>query len=231
MFAIGHFALGYIFGKTSSKLAKVKVNLPLLLAASVLPDVDLLLRFIMHRGPTHSFITITVLMIPFFVVYRKQAIPYYAALLTHILIGDFFTGGVQLFWPLSTNMFGALNFNVNSLPIAITELVLFLATLPLMYKLGDLKSLLKPNSYSWALIIPLGAILGPLITLTRLVSLGNGQESGLPILLVIPSLFYIGLFTYSLYIWLKWRLRNNKTDLKHNNDQISYDLSSERKYG
>jgi len=143
MFAIGHFALGYIFGKTSSKLAKVKVNLPLLLAASVLPDVDLLLRFIMHRGPTHSFITITVLMIPFFVVYRKQAIPYYAALLTHILIGDFFTGGVQLFWPLSTNMFGALNFNVNSLPIAITELVLFLATLPLMLQTRRSQKLAK----------------------------------------------------------------------------------------
>jgi len=91
--------LGYIFGKTSSKLAKVKVNLPLLLASSVLPDVDLLLRFLTHRGPTHSILTITVLMIPFFVVYRKKTIPYYAAILSHILIGDFFTGGIQLFWP------------------------------------------------------------------------------------------------------------------------------------
>ncbi len=90
MFAVGHFALGYIFGKTSSKIIKVKVNLPLLLADSVLPDVDLLLRFLAHRGPTHSLITITVLMVPFFAVYRKRALPYYAAMLSHILIGDFF---------------------------------------------------------------------------------------------------------------------------------------------
>ena len=206
--------MGYIFGKTSSKIAKVKVNLPLLLAASVLPDVDLLLRFLMHRGPTHSIITITVLMIPFFNVYRKKAIPYYAALLSHILIGDFFTGGIQLFWPLSNNMFGALNFSVISMPIVITELVLFLLTVPLMYKLGDLKTLLKPNNKNWALIIPLGAIIGPLV------SLGRGQEGALPALLVIPSLIYIGLFIYSLYVWLKWRPKNNKTTLKSNKNNI-----------
>ncbi len=85
------------------------MNLPLLLAASVLPDLDLVFRFIAHRGITHSLIIITALMIPFFVVYRKQAIPYYAALLSHVLIGDFFTGGIQLFWPLSQSKFGVLN--------------------------------------------------------------------------------------------------------------------------
>ena len=188
--------------------------MPLLFAASVLPDVDLLLPFIQHRGPTHSIITLTLLMIPFFVVYRKKAIPYYAALLSHILIGDFFTGGIELFWPLSNNMFGALNFEVSSLPIALTELSLFLFTLPLMYKLGDLKELLKPNEKSWALIIPLGSIIGPLV------SLGRGQENTLPTILVIPSLIYIGIFTYSLYAWLKWRPKNNKTAPKSNKTNI-----------
>lgn len=136
------------------------MNLPLLLAASVLSDVDLLLRFLMHRGPTHSIITISVLMIPFFVVYRKKAIPYYAALLSHILIGDFFTGGIQLFWPFSNNLFGATNLTVHSLPIVLTELALFASTLSLMYKLGDLQTLFKPHNYNSALIIPLCAILG-----------------------------------------------------------------------
>ena len=197
MFAVGHFALGYLFGKGSSKLARVKVNLPLLLAALVLPDIDLILRFLMHRGPTHSILTITVLMIPFFAVYRRQAIPYYAALLSHILIGDFFTGGIELFWPLSQHWFGALNFQVNSLPIAATELTLFLLTVPLMYKLGDLQTLLKPHSKNWSLIIPLGSILGPLLLL------GRGQESALPTILIIPSLFYICLFAYSLLVWIR----------------------------
>jgi membrane-bound metal-dependent hydrolase YbcI (DUF457 family) len=171
--------------------------MPLLFAASVLPDLDLLLRFLMHRGPTHSFITITVLMIPFFVVYRKQAIPYYAALLSHIFIGDFFTGGTQLFWPLSQGTFGALNIQVSSLTNSIAELALFALTLPIMYKLGDLQTLWKSHNKNWALIIPLGAILGPLL------SLGRGQESALPTLLVIPSLFYAGLFAYSILIELR----------------------------
>jgi membrane-bound metal-dependent hydrolase YbcI (DUF457 family) len=122
VFAIGHFALGYLFGKGSSRLAGVKVSVPLLFAASVLPDVDLLLRFLIHRGPTHSLVVISVLMVPFFVIYRKQAIPYYVAMLSHVLIGDFFTGGVELFWPLSQGWFGALNFEVQSLPSVLTEL-------------------------------------------------------------------------------------------------------------
>jgi membrane-bound metal-dependent hydrolase YbcI (DUF457 family) len=183
------------------------VNLPLLFAASVLPDIDLLLRFLMHRGPTHSLITITVLMIPFFVIYRKQAIPYYAASLSHVFIGDFITGGVQLFWPLSHNFFGALNFEVTSLPIAITELVLFAITLPIMYKLGDLQTLSKPHNRNWALIIPFGAVLGPLL------SAGRGQESSLPILLVVPSLFYIGLFSYSMFVELKAGQKKDETRL------------------
>jgi membrane-bound metal-dependent hydrolase YbcI (DUF457 family) len=199
MFAIGHFALGYLFGRGSSKIAHVKLNLPLLFAASVLPDIDLILRFIMHRGPTHSIITITAFMVPFFVLYRKQAIPYFAAILTHVLIGDFFTGGIQLFWPLSHETIGALNFEVYSIPIAATELVLFLIAVPIMYKMGDLQTLLKPNDKNWALIIPLGAIIGPLL------SFGRGQEGALPTLLVVPSLFYIFLFVYSLFVWLRSR--------------------------
>ena len=67
MFAIGHFALGYLTGKATSKLAHVKINLPLLLAVSVIPDLDLLFSgFMAHRGLTHSIIVISVLMIPLF---------------------------------------------------------------------------------------------------------------------------------------------------------------------
>jgi membrane-bound metal-dependent hydrolase YbcI (DUF457 family) len=204
MFAIGHFALGYLFGKGTSKLANVALNLPLLLATSVLPDVDLLFRFLMHRGPTHSIITISVLMIPFFIIYRKQALPYFAAMLTHVLIGDFFTGGVTLFWPLSHNIFGAFNFEVTSLSIEIVELVLFFLVVPIMYKMGDLQTLLKPYNKNWVLIIPLCSVIGPLI------SFGRGQEGSLPTLLILPSLFCIAIFAYSLLIWLRAGINQNK---------------------
>ncbi len=197
------------------------MNLPLLLAASVLPDVDLILRFLMHRGPTHSIITITVLMIPFFAVYRKQAIPYYVAILSHILIGDFFTGGIELLWPVSQNWFGALNYAVTSLPVQITELGLFAVTLPIMYKLKDLQSLFKAHNKNWALIIPLGAVLGPLL------ALGRAGETAIPTLLAIPSLFYVVLFAYSLFVELRSKLnlepnkkRPDKSERNLPNSQI-----------
>jgi hypothetical protein len=136
-------------------------------------------------------------MIPFFIIYRKQTLPYFVAMLTHILIGDFFTGGVMLFWPLSHDLYGALNFEVTSLSIEILEFVLFLLVVPIMYKLNDLQTLLKPHNKNWALIIPLGSLIGPLI------SLGRGQEGSLPTLLIFPSLFFIALFAYSLHIWLR----------------------------
>ncbi len=205
MFAIGHFVLGYIFGKGTSKLANITLNLPLLLATSVLPDVDLLFRFLMHRGPTHSIITISVLMVPFFLIYRKQALPYFAAMLSHILIGDFFTGGVMLFWPLSHDIFGVFNFEVTSLSIAIVELVLFLLVVPIIYKMGDLKALLKPYNKNWALIIPLGSVIGPLI------SFGRGQEGSLPTILILPSLLCIAIFAFSLLVWLKAGINQNKS--------------------
>ena len=180
------------------------MNLPLLLVASVLPDIDLLLRFLMHRGPTHSLITLTVLMIPFFVIYRKRVIPYYAALLSHVLIGDFFTGGIELLWPLSQDWFGAVYFSVDSSINMIVELSLFCLVVPIMFKLGDLKSLLKPHHKNLALIIPLGAVLGPLL------ALGRGQENILPTLLWVPSIFYIGLFVYSMFVGLRGEHNQDK---------------------
>ena len=181
------------------------MNLPLLFAASVLPDIDLPIPFLMHRGPTHSLITLTVLMIPFFVIYRRRAIPYFAALLSHVLIADFFTGGIELFWPLSNGWFGALNIQTTSLTNASIELTLFLLTLPIMYKLGDFKTILEPRKKNWVLIIPLFAIVGPLL------AVGRGQEYALPALLVVPSLFYLGLFFYSLIVGFRV---NRNQDLK-----------------
>jgi len=105
-------------------------------------------------------------------------------------------------------VFGALNFEVNSLPIALTELILFIVTIPIMYKTGDLKSLLKPNNKNWALIIPFGAIFGPLF------ALGRGQEAALPLLLVVPSVFYLVLFAYSIILWLKWRLKSEPSNTR-----------------
>ena len=200
-FAIGHFALGYLSGKGSSSLLKVKANLPLLLTVSVLPDIDLIFRFLQHRGPTHSLITFTVLMIPFFLIYRKRAVPYYAALLSHSLIGDYFTGGVELFWPISHSWFG-VDIGVTSLTSVTIELILFAITLVFLVGTRDIKQLLRPGNHNLVLFIAFGAVLGPLF------QFGRGYEQFLPSLLVVPSLFYLGLFAYSMFIDLWSKLRS-----------------------
>ncbi len=198
-FAAGHFVLGYFSGKASSKYLKVNTNLPLLFAASILPDVDLFLRFLHHRGPSHSLITITVLMVPFFLVYRKAAFPYFAALLSHSLIGDFFTGGVELLWPISTNWYGALNIDMMSLTNVSIEFVLFIVFLAVMLKTG-LQSFLQPHTNNMILLLPWLAVLGPMLSIQC--------EFGFSISLLLyvsPSLFYSALFSYSMII----EFRNN----------------------
>jgi len=131
-------------------------------------------------------------MVPFFFIYRKTAIPYFAALISHSLIGDFFTGGAQLFWPFSTVSFGALDINVGSMVNASAELTLFAVSLILMFKTGDLLKIMEPKNYNKVLFLPFMAVLVPMLTL------GRGSESVLPTLLIIPSLFWLALFAYSI---------------------------------
>jgi membrane-bound metal-dependent hydrolase YbcI (DUF457 family) len=193
LFAIGHLSIGYLAGKASARKLEVQLNMPLLLTASVIPDIDLLLRFLDHRGPTHSLITIFVLTVPFLILYRKTAVPYFVALASHSLIGDFFTGGTQLFWPLSTEWYGALNIDVTSLTNALLELVLFFVSVAVMFKTGDLRKIAK-DKYKISLLLPFGAILGPML------AVGRGSELALPLLLAIPSLFYLATLAYSIVV-------------------------------
>ena len=201
-FAIGHFALGYMTGRGSSKIFGVRVNLPLLLTVSVLPDIDLILRFLHHRGQTHSLITFAVFLIPLLLYYGKGVLPYFAALLSHSLIGDFFTGGVELFWPISNGWYG-INVSVTSMANVSAELILFAMTLALMFKTGDFHQFTQSDNHNHILIIALGAVVGPMF------QLGRGCEQALPSLLVAPSLFYVAIFVYSLYLEAWTRLNRH----------------------
>ncbi len=199
MFAIGHFALGYLIGKGTSKFAHVKINLPLLLAVSVIPDVDLLFRgFMQHRGLTHSIIVIGVLVVPFIFRYRKAVLPYLAALLSHVFIGDLFTGGAEFLWPISRIDYGQ-GIAVNSLPISIIELSLFVISLVLMYKLNDLQTLFKPSNRNFLLIVCSGATIGPLFWFSQY------NPESISVLLIIPSLIWLTIYAYSMLIDLRFK--------------------------
>ncbi len=209
MFAIGHFALGYLTGKGSSKLTKTDVNLPLLLVVSVLPDIDLILQnlnmgLFMHRGPTHSIITITVFMIPLFILYRKKALPYFIAALSHPIIGDLPTGGVELLWPASQHWFGDSIIPMASFVEVAAELALFAVATSLMFWRGDLKRLLQPKTHNMYLLVAAATVLVPLL------ELGRGLDASLPLLLVPPSAFWLILFVYSIVNHLRSRDVNGR---------------------
>lgn len=107
MWILGHLALGYFSAYYVSKYTKEKIIIPLVWFFSLVPDLDeFFYRYIVHRGPSHSIIVAVVVFIPMLLFFRSGW-AYFAALASHILIGDFFVPPTQMFWPLSSVWFGA----------------------------------------------------------------------------------------------------------------------------
>lgn len=184
-------ALGYILAKASSKAVKTSFNIPLVLVLSVIPDADILIRGLQHRGPTHSVIVALIIFIPIFAFYRKKAIPYFLALIQHALIGDYIAGGkIQLFWPLTRQYYG-VEMNIQD-PINIAlEWTFFLGAVIVMLKSSDVAGLLKPHLSNLLLIIPLITLLQPTI---------RGSPVKVPLTLLPPHLIFSALFLASLAI-------------------------------
>ncbi|MGB9915386.1 MAG: metal-dependent hydrolase [Candidatus Bathyarchaeales archaeon] len=195
MFAVGHFALAYLLGKASGRILKAQPNIPLMLVLSIIPDIDILFEPLVadiHRGPSHSLITAIIVFISFFIIYRQKAAPYFVALISHSLLGDFIIGGqIQLFWPLSTNKLGLAYIDITD-PINITlEFTLFIVTLAVMLKTYDFTHFLQNSKLNLILAIPIFTVLLPTFT---------SYPLSVPILLIPPHLFYLILFSISISI-------------------------------
>jgi membrane-bound metal-dependent hydrolase YbcI (DUF457 family) len=196
--------IAYLLAKASGKLLKVNFNIPLVLVLSILPDSDIIFQFLfgsnIHRGPTHSIIVAILVFIPVFIIYRKKATPYFAALASHSLIGDFFIGGqIQLFWPLSSREFGLpeLGFPYISIesPINIVlESTIFIIATVVMFKTRDIHFFFKKRKLNLVLAVPIFTVLMPTFV---------GYPLHVPFLLVLPHLFYLVLFTIAVLIVLK----------------------------
>jgi membrane-bound metal-dependent hydrolase YbcI (DUF457 family) len=181
-----------LLGKITSKTIGTKINLALLFTASVLPDFDLLLfRFIEHRGPLHSLFFCLIVSLPFLIFYKKKAIPYFVALLSHSLIGDIFSGGIQLLWPISTERIFVSSLQVRSSASLGMELILFVVSIVVMIAVKDFQKLLQSKTSLVYWMLPFGAVLAPLL-------LTFGHQNYLPLLLIPPSLFYLALFSNSM---------------------------------
>jgi membrane-bound metal-dependent hydrolase YbcI (DUF457 family) len=197
-------AIAYLLGKGSGRLLKVSFNIPLILTLSIIPDIDIIFQFLlnspMHRGPTHSIVMAILVFIPFFLLYKQKATPYFAALASHSLIGDFFIGGqLQLLWPLSTNEYGLHELGLpyisiyNPVNIAL-EFTLFAIATIIMFKTRDILRFFRNSKLNLILTIPIFTVLLPTFT---------SYPLRVPFLLVVPHLFYLLLFSVSVLIVFK----------------------------
>ena len=196
--------IAYLLAKASGKLLKVNFNIPLVLVLSILPDIDIIFQFLLgsniHRGPTHSIIVAILVFIPVFIIYRKKATPYFAALASHSLIGDFLIGGqIQLLWPLSTREFGLpeLGFpyiSINSPINVVLEFTIFVIATVVMFKTRDVHVFFRKRKINLVLAVPIFTVLLPTFV---------GYPIHVPFLLVLPHLFYLVLFAIAVLIVLK----------------------------
>jgi hypothetical protein len=201
MYAVGHFALGYLTGKLTAKSLDVNANIPLLFLASVLPDIDLLIPGLVHRGPLHSVVLFCLLFLPIFAIYKKRAAPYFVALISHIVVGDYLIGGkLQLLWPLSSDLYGFPVAGGSLVHVAL-EWGLFVVSMLFMVKTKDLFLLFKPISSNVLLAIPVLTVLLPTVISFPL---------SIPLALLVPHVVYLILFVIPIMLDLKMIL--TKTD-------------------
>jgi hypothetical protein len=205
MFAVGHLALGYLTGKTSGKFLNVSINIPLALALSILPDIDLLVPGLQHGGPTHSIVLYLALAFPAILVWKKQAIPYLIAVASHPLLGDFPTRpskaqGVQLFFPVSSSWFSAGS-EAAILTYVYAEVALFAAFLIVMLVTRDVKVLMKQHPSNLLLAVPVSTALFPVFLQFPIT---------IPLELIIPHTILIVLLVLPILIDLRAVLMKKK---------------------
>jgi len=182
-------ALGYILGKASAKFLKKDINVAAVMVLSVIPDIDILVPIIQHRGPTHSLITALVIFLPILAIYSLKAVPYLLALISHSMISDYFIGGqIQLFWPLTTQHYG-LSISIQSQINITLEWAFFLASMIIMFKAKDIFAFFRSSNSNLLLAIP---------TFTVMLPTFLGFPLNVPAWLLLPHLFYVSLFCASM---------------------------------
>lgn len=197
-FAVGHLAFAYLSSKASATLLKTKLNIPLALMLSVIPDIDILIQKYLlpsleHRGPTHSVIAAFLVFTPFFIVYRKKAVPYFVALVQHSLVGDYIAGGqIQLLWPLTNQYFGT-TIGIRSLTNIAIEWTMFLASIIVMLMTEDFATFFRRQRSNLILAIPTFTVLLPPIL---------SYPLDVPILLVPPHVVYAVMFSAAIVVEL-----------------------------
>jgi len=205
MYAVGHLALGYLSGRAASKMANVNTNIHLLFVASIIPDLDLLIPYFTHRGPTHSVPIFILLFLPTFLLCGKRVVPYFTALISHSVIGDLLTDeGVQLLWPINHIWYGG-GIEATGLANILLEWFFFLAFLAVMLSTNDVLILFQRHLTNFLLLIPIFTVLLPTVL---------GFPRHIPMALFIPHLACLLIFTIPILIDLIPKKESNEMNQK-----------------
>jgi len=182
---------------------------------SVIPDIDILIPILEHRGPTHSIIMTFTVFIPIFAIYHKKAIPYFIALIQHSLTGDYIAGGrIQIFWPITTQYYGT-GVSIKSSTNITLEWLIFLTSIIIMLKAKDTATLFQPHNSNLILSIPTFTVLLPTFLSFPL---------EVPAWLMPPHLAYMSVFSASIIIDLFKVLKTSNSSkifaLRKNNKPV-----------
>jgi membrane-bound metal-dependent hydrolase YbcI (DUF457 family) len=184
LYALGHLAIGYLVAKILGKDSEV--DIPLVLTASLIPDIDIIIPNIPHRGPTHSLMVAFILLLPVFYCWKTKLYTYYAAYASHIF-ADLLAGGVngrgQILWPYSNqwiNLYPKLRMGGEK--EAIVEIILFAIALTILFITKDYKHLFKYRNTNFLLFFP-----GMVVLLSSLLGIYYGG-SKMPSLFLLPNL-------------------------------------------
>ena len=146
MYLPGHMALAYFSARGIQRITGYRFNLIIVWTLAILPDIDLLIPNLQHRGPTHSLAAIILVFLISYIHERKW-MPYVAAFASHALLGDLFTrggclvgggylSGSNLLWPINNSWIGIPLLSMGSSSEIATEITLFLImTVLLLYNL------------------------------------------------------------------------------------------------
>jgi hypothetical protein len=153
-------ALGYLFAWVVARGQRRRLVIWAALTAAVLPDFDLLFGGfgLAHETYTHSLVVWAPLLL-LLVAWRKGSVPYVAALLQHIVVGDFLIGSIPILFPLSNIGFG-LGLGMPSMPDALIEFSSFLIMVLVMVRSRDLRGLMSGGREEALMVVPLVSMFG-----------------------------------------------------------------------
>jgi hypothetical protein len=155
MYLLGHIAIGYLVAWTVARWRREKLVLWLAFTVGIVPDYDILFRglSLVHHTYTHSLLVWAPVVIAL-VWWRRETLPYMAAILSHLLIADFLVSSVPLLLPLSDVSFG-LSLGMPSAADALLESSSLFLMLLVMWLSGDLRRTLSGERVNSLMVVPL----------------------------------------------------------------------------